>query len=295
MFLELKGRIFFDMKYFGILFLLFLAQLGLAANVMPRVSVKLFVNHGKTDFETVFSKDKEAKKAAVNWLFENNRLDHDFSKAVSPDLEFGPYWEHFAEMWHLVDLDLDGKNELIFSGKPIVSDEKERFALFANYGQVWKEVFWDDGHLMAYKIHPNTGEIILYHHRYPCCTNSTHLIQKIRWLRNRLHSTKRYFLARDKDMKGQFFPKKAFYPSKYRILKSETMLYWSKGKINAKAAVFSPKNEIIHFPANAYYQILAREGAWKYVMMVSPPKTEESMVANPANLQESRFYGWIKI
>lgn len=291
-----KGRIFFHMKYFNTTVLLFCAQIGLAAVVvMPRVDVKLFVNHGKTDFENVFSKDIAAKKAAVAWLFENDILDHDYSKAVNPDLPFEPYWERFEKSWHLVDLNKDGTNELIFSGKTQVSEEKERFALYANYGEVWKEVYWDDGHLMAYKIHPNTGEIILFHHRYPCCSQSTHMIEKVRWLRNRLHSTKRYFLARDTGMKGQFFPKKAFYPSTYRVLKSETMLYWSKGKISAGAAIFSPKNEIIHFPAKAYYQILAREGAWKYVMMVSPPKMEESLVANPANLQECRYYGWIKV
>ena len=280
---------------FLFLSLLFTTQLLADVVVMPRVDVKLFVNKGKTDFNKAFSQDIELKKKELKWLFDNNQLDHDFSKAVRLEMEFEPYWEHFKSNWYLVDLDKDGQEELIFSGKPLVSEDKERFTIYVKYGSIWKEVFWDDGHLLAYKKHPRTGEIILYHHRYPCCSQFTHLIQKVRWVRNKVRTTQRYFLARDKGMKGQFFPKSpSFYPNRYHQLKKTTMLYWSKGKIRSGAAMFSPTNEIIHFPHNSYYQILAREGKWCYVMMVSPPIIEESMVANPNNLTEARFYGWIK-
>ncbi len=266
-----------------------------AVVVMPRVDAKLFVNKGRVDFDSIFNPNREKVEEAVQWLFDKNKLDHDFSKAVDPTSQFSIYWKNFAPMWNRVDLDNDGNDELIFSGKPMGTDEKELFSIYVQYGEVWKEVFWDDGHLMAYKKHPNTGEILLYHHRYPCCSQFTHMIQRIRWINNKLNSTKRYFLARDTAMNGQFFPKKANYPRKYKVLKSTTMLYWSKGIIREKAAQFSPTNAIIHFPKGSYFQQLATEGKWKYVMMVSPPIIEESMVANANNLQESRFYGWIKI
>lgn len=262
---------------------------------MPRVDVKLFVNKGRTDFDSIFNPNRSEVKEAVRWLFDNNTIDHDYSKAVNSDYKFGPYWKNYSAMWNSVDLDKDGKNELIFSGKPLISDDKESFSLFVQYGKVWKEVFWDDGHLMAYKIHPNTGEVILFHHRYPCCSQFTHMIHRVRWIRNKLHSTKRYFLARDTAMKGDFFPSSSKYPKKYKKLRKNTILRWSKGVIKKGAAMFSPTNEIIHFPKDSYYQILYAKSRWRYVMMVSPPTIEESMVANAHNLQESRFYGWIYI
>ena len=276
------------------LFVLFTTEVCAAPVVMPRVDVKIFVNKGKTDFDVAFNKNSEKKKAEVEWLFENNQLKHDYSKAVNSELKFGPYWNLFSKNWFLVDLDKDGTEELIFSGKPLVSDEKEQFSLFVKYGAVWKEVFWDDGHLMAYKVHPNTGEIILYHHRYPCCQQFTHMIQKIRWVRNKVRSTKRYFIARDSGIKGQLFPKKSRYPMSYVRLKKAKVLFWSKGKIKNDASIFAKTNSIIHYPKSSYYQVLAKENGWSYVMMVSPPKMEESPVANPLNLQDARYYGWLK-
>lgn len=289
-------RIFFTMKI-ALFFISVCSTISIfgAVAVMPRVDAKLFVNQGRTDFEAIFVSDKEKVKSAVEWLFDNNKLDHDFSKAVDPSLPFGPYWNHFSEMWNLVDLDADGKHELLFSGHSIISDEKESLTVFVQYGTVWKQVFWDDGHLLAFKIHPRTGEVILYHHRYPCCSQFTHMVQRMRWLRNKMQLKQSYFLARDTGMKGQFFPKKTLFPRKYRQLKQTTMLYWSKGVIQKDAAIFSPTNAIIHFPAKSYYKVLFQQGKWKYVLMVSPPKMEESMVANPSNLQSSFFFGWMKI
>ncbi len=262
--------------------------------VLPRVDVDLFVNKGRTDFDLALNQNPDKKKAEVELLFENNLLKHDYSKAVDSELKFAPYWDHFSKNWFMADLDRDGQEELIFSGKPLVSNEKEQFSLFVKYGRVWKEVFWDDGYLMAYKIHPNTGEIILYHHRYPCCQQFTHLVQRVRWVRNKIRFTKRYFIARDTGIKGQLFPKKSKYPKSYVRLKKAKVLYWSKGKIKNDASIFAKTNSIIHYPKNSHYQVLARENGWSYVMMVSPPKLEESPVANPHNLQDARYYGWLK-
>ena len=292
----MRDGFFHHMKKIVFLFLFGIAAIGVNASpvVMPRIDVKLFVNKGKTDFDQAFNKDIEKKKAEVEWLFDNNQLQHDFSKAVNSEVKFGPYWDRFKKNWFFVDLDKDGQEELIFSGKPLLSDDKEQFALYVKYGEIWKEVFWDDGHLMAYKVHPNTGEIILYHHRYPCCSQFTHLVQKVRWVRNKVRSSKRYFIARDSGIKGQLFPEKVNYPSRYRQLKEKTMLYWSKGIVRSDASIFSQNNSIINYPAKAYYQRLARIGKWSYVMMVSPPNMEESAVANPANLRSARYYGWLK-
>ncbi len=275
-----------------ILFLLF-AYNAEAVIVMPRVDVKIFVNKGRTDFDSIFNPNKEDVKKVVSWLFENNQLDHDYTKAVNPALQFAPYWKLYAALWNLVDMNNDGKEELVFSGKPLIAEDKESFNLYVQYGSVWKEIFWDEGHLMAYKKHPRTGEILLFHHRYPCCSQFTHMIHRVRWLNNKVHSTKRYFLARDTGMNGQFFPETASYPTSFKQLKKSTMLYWSKGKIEKEAAQFSPTNKIINFPKGGWYQVLFTSEKWRYVMMLSPPKNEESMVANANNLQESRFYGWI--
>ncbi|MDC1403981.1 hypothetical protein N8328_06215, partial [Crocinitomicaceae bacterium] len=77
-------------------------------------------------------------------------------------------------------------------------------------------------------------------------------------------------------------------------LKKAKVLFWSKGKIKNDASFFAKTNSIIHYPKNSCYQVLAREKGWCYVMMVSPPKIEESPVANSHNLQDARYYGWLK-
>jgi hypothetical protein len=265
-----------------------------AAVIMPRVDVNLFINEPNTDFKAIYLNRASEIKKSVAWLFETDRLSHDYTKSVNRFNKFEKYWNLFKDKWYFIDMNQDGQPELIFSGKPSNADEKEMFSLYANYGSVWKEIYWDDGHLIAFKIHPRTKEVLLYHHRYPCCSQSTHSIVRLRFLNNKVYQMKRYFLARDSGMKGQFFPVKSLFKKKYSHLKEKTMLYWSKGKISNQASQYCNTNEIIHFPIGSVFKVLAREERWLYVQMISPPVNESSSVVNAANLKETKFFGWIQ-
>jgi len=261
---------------------------------MPRVEASLFISNPQTDFETIYTKKPADLKKAVEWLFDQDKLSHDWTKSMNLENKFAKYWELFQSEWHLIDMNSDGQPELLFSGKPFAEDDKEMFSLYAQYGSVWKEIYWDDGHLLAYKIHPRTKEILLYHHRYPCCSQSTHAVNRLRYLNNKVYQMKRYFLARDTEMKGQFFPSKSVFKADYKELKEITMMYWSKGKIMSDAAQFIPTNEIIHYPKGSQYKVLAKEEDWLYVQMISPPANESSKVVNAANLKDVKFFGWIE-
>jgi hypothetical protein len=264
--------------------------------VMPRIDAKLFINKPRTDFNAIYLNEPAKLEKAVTWLFNANQLNHEMTKSMDSSFQFNAYWKVFQASWHLIDMNHDGNPELIFSGKPFQEDVKEQFSLYVQYGLVWKEVFWDDGHLLAFKIHPRTQEILLYQHRYPCCTQSTHSVNRLRWLKNRLYEMKRFFLARDKgDMKGVFFPRKSVFKANYQRLNSKTMLYWSKGFVTKGASLFSETNAIIHYPAGAYYKLLAVEDKWMYVQMVSSPVMETSAVANAENLKTVKYFGWMKV
>ncbi len=283
------------MKKIAVLLLTFLPLISNGAIViMPRVEAGLFINAPRTDFDSIFIDKPNELKNAVEWLFDKDKLSHDWTKSLNLSFEFPKYWSLFKDKWHLVDMNQDGNPELLFSGQPYANDEKEMFSVYANYGSVWKEMFWDDGHLLAYKIHPRTQEILLYHHRYPCCSQSTHAITRLRFLKNKIYQLKKYFLARDRDMQGQFFPSKSRFPLNYKELKKTTMLYWSKGKIMDKALMFIKTNEIIHYPSGTVYKVLAQEGKWKYALMYTPPISEQSPVVNAANLTNVKYFGWIE-
>jgi hypothetical protein len=262
--------------------------------VMPRVEASLFINEPETNFEKIYIDQPDVLEKAVEWLFDQDKLSHEWTKSIQLDNKFPKYWEAFKDKWHLVDMNGDGQAELIFSGQPYSNDEKEMFSLYAKFGTIWKEIYWDDGHILAYKVHPRTKEVLLYHHRYPCCSQSTHLVNRLRFLNNNVHQMKRYFLARDTGMKGEFFPRKSRFKKNYEHLNKNTMMYWSKGKILADATQFIPTNEIIHFPSNSVYKVLANEDGWLYVQMITPPIQETSKVVNAANLQEVKFFGWIE-
>jgi hypothetical protein len=282
------------MKY-SILVLFFLLPLVSSASivVMSRVDARLFIHQPRTDFETIYLDKTDELKNAVAWLFAADKLSHEGTKSMNISNQFENYWNQFNGKWHFIDMDQNGQPELIFSGKPFEGDEKEMFSLYAQYGTVWKEIYWDDGHLLAYKIHPRTNEILLYHHRYPCCSQSTHSINRLRYLKNKVFQMKRYFLARDEGMKGNFFPKTSSFKKKYGELNRKTMLYWSKGKISLGASQYSPTNEIIHFAKGSHFKILAKEERWMYVQMISQPIVESSAVVNAANLKEAKLFGWI--
>jgi len=283
------------MKNFFFLVISLTAFLSRAAIVvMPRVEARLFINEPQTDFDSIFINQPEILEKSVAWLFEADKLSHDLTKSLDLSFEFPKYWRIFKDKWHLVDMNNDGQPELLFSGQPYAGDEKEMFSIYAQFGSIWKEMYWDDGHLLAYKIHPRTKEVLLYHHRYPCCSQSTHAIIRLRFLKNKIYQTKRYFLARDSGMKGQFFPDKSKFKPNYGQLKKNSMMYWSNDKIMDQASLFVKTNEIIHYPKGSIFKILAIEDKWMYVMMITPPVNETSPVVNAANLTTAKYFGWIE-
>lgn len=259
--------------------------------VMPRVDYKLMVADFQDDIQQ-FQLNQEEIKKAVSWLFENDRLDHDFSKGITANTSFEVYWKNLGKDWYMVDMNQDGQKELIYSGKSFRAEEKEFFQLFMKYGSVWKQDYWDEGHFAGYQIQPNTGEILLVHHRYPCCYQASHNINRLRLVRGKIKMYKKLFLARDSAMKGQFFPEKVTYTTNVLFLKKETMLRWSGEKIDTDAMFSSPTNEILPYEKGASFQILASKGDWKYVVMLSPPKNVPSRVANAQNLQDVHVMGW---
>lgn len=278
------------------LFLLFTITCSLQSKaalvVMPRIDYQLMVAdfHGNID---QFRSNQDEIKVAVQWLFENDRLDHDYSKGLTANTSFEVYWKNLGKDWYMVDMNQDGQNELIYSGRSFQAEEKEFFQLFINYGKVWKQDFWDEGHFAGYQIQPNTGEIILVHHKYPCCYQASHNINRIRFIGGKIKLYKKLFLARDTGMKGNFFPEKVTYSTKVYKLKKEEMLYWSSEVIKEEAFYSSPSNTILPYEEGSYFQILAKLQDWDYVVMLSPPKKVPSRVANAENLQDVHVMGWI--
>lgn len=280
-------------KLIVLLFILCNQHAQAAIAVMPRIKAELFCPGMKEDLETIYWKDADKLRDAVKWLFDNNLLEHDYTKAYLENADFNTYYGFFEDRWHLIDLDNDDRPELVFSGLTVSGDEKESFYLYVQYGEVWKEVIWEQGHLMGYQIHPNTEEILLYHHRYPCCSQSSHTITRFRWIRGKLKKTQKYFLARDSAMLGNFFPEKSNFTNRYKRLNKKKMLYWSSEFIREKAYLMSPTNEIIHYQKDSYYRLLAKRGSWSYVMMISPPIQEQSRVVNAQNLRGVAVFGWM--
>jgi hypothetical protein len=270
-------------------------QTSAAIAVMKDINLKLFTDQAQLDFSKIVNKDKKALELAVKYLYDNDKLQHDFTKAYTTNAKFVVYWKNFKDRWALIDMNRDGQDELIFSGLVTSNDEKEFVYIYAKYGKVWKEIFWDEGHFIGYQVHPNTSEIMLYHHRYPCCTQSSHNVNRMRWINEKMHFQKKYFLARDSGMKGNFFPKKSNFHVKYRVLKEKKMLYWSDEVINEGAYLMSKTNQIIHYQKGSYYKRLYSKGDWAYVMMVSPPIIELSRVVNANNLQDVKVFGWLQM
>src|SRR5690606_1494991 len=151
------------------------------------------------------------------------------------------------------------------------------------------------GHLPAYKIHPNTGEILLYHHEYPCCENASHNLNRLRLVNNKITLVKRYFLGRDHGMLGKFFPEKSRFTGKFAYTTGKTILYWSPEVIGKNAwPRRSEQNIIAPYPDSVPYSTLAQKGKWRFVIMHGAPVIEENRVINPANFTNTWIYGWIK-
>lgn len=262
---------------------------------MTRVDAKIFIANPETDFSKIQVRNEALKAKMVEFLFKNDLIDHIGTRAYDPEALFVNYYKQFAPLYQLVDLNNDKIPELIFNGYPTEEREKEQLQIFTTIKGEPVSVYNEMGHLLAYKIHPNTKEILLYHHQYPCCENASHNLNRLRLIDNKMTLIKRYFLGRDRGMLGKFFPEKSTFKGKFHFMKAKTPLYWSPEEITEAAwPGRSKKNIIANYPDSTVYSVLAEKGKWRFVIMHGAPVIEENRVINPANFSNTWIYGWIK-
>jgi len=265
------------------------------ANVsMIRVPVATFVNGGREDFESIYKNDPAQLKQQVKQLFDHEVIMHAGTRAYDLQADFETYYRLQQNQYHLVDLDKDGTDEVIFNGYIHPKDDMEYVEIFTFENGSPEILRQETGHILAFKIQPNTGEIILFQHKYPCCNVRSHNIYQLRLIDGVLKVKTKYFLGRDSDMKGTFFPQQVSYQPKYKILGQKTLVRWSKEVIEKDAAPDAPTNAIIHYPAGTRYKLLASENGFDYVLLCGPPVPETSLVVNAENLSKMHLFAWIK-
>jgi len=262
---------------------------------MTRVDAKVFIADPETDFTKVRVQNETLKAKMVAFLFSNDLIDHIGTKAYDPSALFVNYYKQFGPLYQLIDLNNDLVPELIFNGYPTEEKEKEQLQIFTTIKGELVSVYNEIGHLLAYKIHPNTKEVLLYHHQYPCCGNASHNLNRLRLVNNKVMLIKRYFLGRDTGMLGKFFPEKSTFSGKFYVTKSKTELRWSPEEINQAAWPMRSENNVIaNYPDSTTYSVLAEKGKWRFVIMHGIPVREENWVINPSNFSDTWIYGWIR-
>ncbi|TNE53324.1 MAG: hypothetical protein EP338_12375 [Bacteroidetes bacterium] len=267
-----------------------------ASVTMTRVDHQLFVHGGSADFESLSWNDQALKKSIVQALFERKQLEHEGSLSFDGQASFEHYYKERESSFQLIDLNRDSIPELLFQGYPIQGDDKEYCEIYTKqlssgkYLRIYQQV----GHWLAYKIHPNTQEIVLYQHKYPCCSSMSHNIFRLRLLSGKIHKHSKYFLGRDQDMKGRFFPSEVHFEKQFHRLSDDKNLYWSDSLITEDASPLSQKNFIITYKAGSVYQILARKENWSYILIRGKTATDKSLVANGKNLERMTLFAWMK-
>ena len=262
---------------------------------MPRVSAAIFVNGGLTDFSILFKSTDSELKSKVQVLFDEDCLDHPFSKAYDQNATFQHYWQSNEKLWYSLDMNKDGVNELIFQSE-LNSNESESIEIYSLKSKKYKLIFGDSGHLLAYKIHPNTKEIILFHHKYPCCSASSHNINMVRLVGGEIILRKKYFVARNECMKGDFFPQKVRYTPQYFMLQRNTIVRWCPEIIDEKASDAFSTNSIATYPKGVQYRILAEEKGWKYVLLCGIPLKKEAGkgIISAENFTDTHVFAWLQ-
>lgn len=282
-------------KHFIASLLILTSESFLAAVSMTRVNPHLFVNQAQTDFSLIANSGDQVKRKIVKNLFDQHVLDHDGTPNLELNANFERYYEQNKNHFLLLDLNQDGKSELIFQGFTSATDDKEYTEIYRlNHGK-YELQYREVGHLLAYKIHPNTKEIVLYQHKYPCCSAMSHNIFVLRLLDGKFHKKSKYFLARDTGMKGDFFPDSVNFPSNYERLSTDHKVYWSDSVILEGASRQSPSNQLITYPAGTVYQILTKKGTWSYVLIRGNCVSEKSLIVNAENLSQMALFAWIKV
>lgn len=260
---------------------------------LVHIPAQVFLHNVKTNFQPILYTDSTLK-AKVAFLHAHNELRHDLSVRTN---NFDEYWDVFKNSWHFIKMRKDTAALLLFTGLKNYYDERGYVQLFdLSKKQMQQCVFSSVGNLLAYKIQPNTGGIVLYVHEYPCCHSASHNIKILRQLNGKIQVRKRFFVGRDKgDMVGPFFPKTAMYDSIYHTLTKKTALRWSPAVVNHDA--FSPwsnSNLIIHYEKGAIYKVLGKQDGWLFVLMLSGISHEQARVINYTNFEFTGVYGWIK-
>lgn len=262
---------------------------------MRNVNVHLFLPNVKTDFTEVAQKDELKKKEAVRYLFEHEFIGHAGTKSYDPKATFEAYFSVYQASYSFIDLNHDGKVELIFNGFIDTEKDIESLEVFMQVKNEWLPIFNGKGNLIGYKIHPNTGEIMLYQHVYPCCNHGSHNLNRLRLVKNQMQETRRFFVGRDDNMKGQFFPKQSNFNGKFHQLSMETALYWAPQVIKSNAwAGRTNENRITSYKTGTTFSVLAKQGRWKFVLMHGAPISETNQVINSSNFSNTWIYGWIR-
>ena len=261
---------------------------------MTRVDPTLFIANPETDLDKVTVTNEALKKSMVNYLFDADLLDHVGTKAYDTQAVFDTYYTQFSALYRLVDLNNDGLPELIFNGFVSSDDDKEYLEIYGTKKGVVTRLFKEIGHVLAYKIQPNTKEVMLYHHQYPCCENASHNLNRLRLIGNELQLQKRYFIGRDSGMVGPFFPKKVQFTSENKRFSKTTKLYWSPAIVTTDAwPRRSQTNVIASYAASSVYTVLAQTKSWSFVLVKNAPMITPNNVINPANFLQTWIYGWV--
>lgn len=265
-----------------------------ASVTMTRVDPTLFIANPETDLDKVTVTNDALKRSMVKYLFDADLLDHVGTKAYDTQAVFDTYYKQFSALYRLIDLNNDGLPELIFNGFVSSDDDKEYLEIYGTKKGVVTRLFKEIGHVLAYKIQPNTKEVLLYHHQYPCCENASHNLNRLRLIGNELQLQKRYFIGRDSGMVGPFFPKKAQFTSENKRFSITTKLYWSPAIVTTDAwPRRSQTNVIASYAASSIYTVLAQTKSWSFVLVKSPPIIAPNVVINPANFLQTWIYGWV--
>lgn len=265
-----------------------------ASVTMTRVDPTLFIANPETDLDKVTVTNEALKRSMVNYLFDADLLDHVGTKAYDTQAVFDRYYKQFSALYRLIDLNNDGLPELIFNGFVSSDDDKEYLEIYGTKKGIVTRLFKEIGHVLAYKIQPNTKEVLLYHHQYPCCENASHNLNRLRLIGNELQLQKRYFIGRDSGMIGPFFPKKVQFTSENKRFSKTTKLYWSPAIVTTDAwPRRSQTNVIASYAASSVYTVIAQTKSWSFVLVKSAPMITPNNVINPANFLQTWIYGWV--
>lgn len=263
---------------------------------MPRVEPSLFIHQPRTDFESIQYKDESLKKQLMKELFDADLVDHFGSHAYDLNAKFEAYYERYKNNFYCFDLDRDSIPEIVFSGIFAPEDDREIMEIYSRQRGKLKNVFKQIGHLLAFKIHPNTNEILLYHHQYPCCDNASHNLNRLRFIQGNVKQLKQFFIGKESDLVQPFFPDKSVFTGENYLAKKEIELRWSPAEVEVNAwKGRTPSNQIARYGAGSVYSILGKKGRWKFVLIKAVPLADKkNRVINPDNFTETFVFGWIK-